>query len=58
MSDLVNQIRQFIDNDIYVSLVRNNMDFLHHRKAAERIVTDVLSTILDAGENKRYRIHP
>ncbi|BFT69716.1 MGDG synthase family glycosyltransferase [Paenibacillus sp. P36] len=45
MSDLVNQIRQFIDNDICVSLVKNKMEFLHHRKAAERIVTDVLSTI-------------
>lgn len=45
MSDLVNQIRQYVDTDSRFSLVKNNMDSLHHRNAAERIVTDVLSTI-------------
>lgn len=45
MSDLVNQIRQFIDNDTCFSVVKNNMDILHHRQAAKRIVTDVLHTI-------------
>lgn len=45
MNDLVHQIRQFISNDTCVSIVKTNMDFLHHRQAAERIVKDVLSTI-------------
>jgi processive 1,2-diacylglycerol beta-glucosyltransferase len=45
MIDLVNQIRQFVYNDTCISQVKNNMDVLHHRQAAERIVTDVLRTI-------------
>ncbi|MGQ7887537.1 MGDG synthase family glycosyltransferase [Paenibacillus sp. WC2504] len=47
MGDLVNQIRQFVDNETCVSLVKTRMDILHHRQAAERIVKDVLSTIFE-----------
>lgn len=45
MFDLVNQIRHYVSNDTCVSLVKSKMDVIHHRQAAERIVTDVLSTI-------------
>ncbi|OCT12256.1 hypothetical protein A8709_30950 [Paenibacillus pectinilyticus] len=45
MNDLVNQIRHYVDNDTCGSLVKSKMDVLHHRQAAEHIVTDVLRTI-------------
>ncbi|MGO4272118.1 hypothetical protein AB4Z22_20145, partial [Paenibacillus sp. TAF58] len=53
--ELVNQIQDYLSNDAYAAQIKSRMDSLHRERATERIVKDVLRSIL--GYKKRNSAH-